>query len=94
MPMIWAVEKKVFYHILDMGFESVGIPIRVKFEFEIQDGALLPDSLCFESLYNQRAIANRYPGVKKQILEREIQKTVEREIQNYLQNCGYISENT
>jgi hypothetical protein len=78
MPMVWAVEKKVFYHILDMGFESVGIPIRVKFEFEFQDGALVPDSLCFESLY----------------MEREIQKTVEREIQNYLQNCGYISENT
>ncbi|MGD2188215.1 MAG: hypothetical protein PVI71_18950 [Desulfobacterales bacterium] len=92
--MVWVVEKKVFYHILDMGFESVGIPVRVKFEFDVKDGNFIPDSLSVESLYNQQAVVNRYPGVKKDSLERQIQKTVQREIRNYLQNCGYISENT
>jgi hypothetical protein len=52
--MVWVVEKKVFYHILDMGFESVGIPIRVKFEFEVKDGSFVPNSLTSESLYNQQ----------------------------------------
>ena len=90
--MVWIVEKKVFYHILDMGFESVGIPVRVKFEFDVKDGNFVSDSLSVESLYNQQAVVNRYPGVKKDLLEKEIQKTVQREIRNYLQNCGYISD--
>jgi hypothetical protein len=94
LPMVWVVEKKVFYHILDMGFESVGIPVRVKFEFDVQDGNFVPDSLSVESLYNQQAVVNRYPGVKKDSLEQQIQKTVQREIRNYLQTCGYVSENT
>lgn len=91
--MVWVVEKKIFYHLLDMGFESVGIPVRVKFEFDVQDGKLVADTLSFESLYNQQAVVNRYPGVKKDLLEKEIQKTVKREIRKYMQNCGYLSEN-
>ena len=91
--MVWVVEKKVFYHILDMGFESVGIPVRVKFEFDVQDGCFLPDSLSVELLYNQQAIERRYPSVKMDVLEKEVQTTINREIRNYLQNCGYINEN-
>ena len=86
--MVWVVEKKVFYHILDLGFESVGIPIRVKFEFEVKDGSFVPNSLTSESLYNQPVIVNRYPSVSKAKLEHEIQKTVQREIQKYLKSCG------
>ena len=91
--MVWVLEKKVFYHILDMGFESVGIPVRVKFEFDIKDGKLASGSLSFESLYNQLAVVNRYPAVKKDLLEKEIQHTVQRKIRKYLQKCGYISGN-
>ena len=91
--MVWVVEKKVFYHILDLGFESVGIPIRVKFEFEVKDGSFVPNSLTSESLFNQPAVANRYPSVRIDALESEIQKTVQREIQKYLKFSGYIKEN-
>jgi hypothetical protein len=91
--MVWVVEKKVFYHILDLGFESVGIPIRVKFEFEVKDGSFVPDSLTSESLFNQPAIAHRYPSVRRDTLNHEIQKTVQREIQKYLKFCGYVKEN-
>ena len=87
--MVWIVEKKIFYHILDMGFESVGIPVRVKFEFDVKDGKFVPDSLSVESLYNQQTVFNRYPSAKKDLLEKEIQKTVQREIRKYLQSCGY-----
>ena len=91
--MVWVVEKKIFYHILDLGFESVGIPVRVKFEFDVQKGAFVPDSLSVESLYNQPAIVKRYPGVNMDSLDNEIQRTVQREIRRYLRNCGYFSEN-
>ena len=89
--MVWVVEKKIFYHILDMGFESVGIPVRVKFEFDVQDGKFVADSLSVDTLYNRQAVVRRYPGVKVVSLDNEIQKTIQREIRNYLRGCGYIS---
>ncbi|MGD8961009.1 MAG: hypothetical protein PVF29_09055 [Desulfobacterales bacterium] len=89
--MVWVVEKKVFYHILDMGFESVGIPVRVKFQFDVQGGKFVPDSLSVDTLYNRREVVSRYPGVKVVSLDDEIQKTIQREIRSYLRSCGYIS---
>ena len=77
---------------MDMGFESLGIPVRLKFEFDVKKGAFVTDSLSFESLYNQPAIVKRFPGIKLALLDKEINKTVRREIQNYLQNYGYISD--
>lgn len=91
--MVWVVEKRIFYHILDMGFESVGIPVRVKFEFDVKEGTVVPDSLSVESLYNRQAVAKRYPSVNMDALDIEIQRTIHREIRSYLQNCGYIFKN-
>ncbi|UCE55415.1 MAG: hypothetical protein JSV31_08225 [Desulfobacterales bacterium] len=90
--MVWVVEKKVFYHILDLGFESVGIPIRVKFEFEVQDGSFVPDSLSTERLYNQQELERRYPNLKLDALEQDIEKTIHFEILKYLKNNGYLKE--
>jgi hypothetical protein len=62
--MVWVVEKMVIYHILDLGFESVGIPVRVKFEFEVQNGSFVPESLSTASLYNQQAVEKQYPHLR------------------------------
>ena len=88
--MVWMLEKKVFYHILDMGFESVGIPVRVKFEFEVQDGCFVPHSLSTEHLYNLQAVAKQYPQVKSEILENDIKKTIYQEIERYLIENGFL----
>jgi hypothetical protein len=88
--MVWLLEKKVFYHILDMGFESVGIPVRVKFEFEVQDGSFVPDSLSTEHLYNLPAVEKQYPRVKSEILESDIKKTIHQEIEKYLTDNGFL----
>jgi hypothetical protein len=90
--MVWAVEKKVIYHILDLGFESVGIPIRVKFEFEVQNGSYVPESLSTEHLYNQQAVEKQYPNVTLDVLEGDIKKTIHLEIQKYLKASGYLGE--
>jgi hypothetical protein len=61
--MVWLVEKKIFYHLFDLGFEGVEIPIRVKFEFEVREGALVPDSLSKNvHLYNRSALEKHYPN--------------------------------
>lgn len=90
--MVWVLEKKVFYHILDMGFESVGIPVRVKFEFEVQDGAFVRDSLSTEHLCNLQAVEKQYPHVKSDVLERDIENTIHREIEKYLIENEYLDK--
>ncbi len=87
--MVWIVEKKVFHHRIDLGFESIEISIRVKFEFEVRQGAFVPDSILVQSLYNKQALEKRYPKLKKELLESRINNTVKQGIHNYLKECGY-----
>ena len=87
---MWLVEKKIFYHLLDMGFERVRIPVRVKFEFEVKEGSMVSDSLSFETLYNRQALAKRYPLVDLDGLASEVEKTVRRNLFGYLNDCGYL----
>lgn len=90
--MVWLVEKKVFHYILDLGYEGAAIPIRVKFEFEVREGAIIPQSLKFTHLYNRKAILNRYPNVKSELLEQNIHKMVKLRIHEYLIQNGYLNE--
>ena len=92
--MVWLVDKKVFYHMIDLGFESINIPIRVKFEFEVKEGSLVPDSMAIDMLYNKQILERRYPQLKSELLDRSIHRTVKKRIHNYLLDCGYISEDT
>ena len=88
--MVWLLEKKIFHHILDLGYEGVAIPIRVKFEFEVRDGQFVPGSLKYELLYNKDALLNRYPNLDDKCLHKDVEKTVKKEINTYLQNDGYL----
>ncbi|MBW1696791.1 MAG: hypothetical protein JRH18_16955 [Deltaproteobacteria bacterium] len=91
--MVWMVEKKIFHHMIDLGFESVNIPIRVKFEFEIREGAVVPGSMVIHTLYNKQVLEKRYPHLKAQALEKSINETVKKRIRHYLIQCGYVYEN-
>lgn len=90
--MVWIAEKKVFYHFLDLGFESVEIPIRVKFEFKLTDGCLVPDSLSRDILYNRAALEKRYPDLDTFRLQRSIEEKVDQEILRYFKECGFLKE--
>ena len=90
--MVWLVEKKIFYHYLDLGYEGVAIPIRVKFEFDVREGAFVHESLRFEQLYNRQALLNRYPRLKSERLEQDICETVKMGIREYLVENGYLKD--
>jgi hypothetical protein len=90
--MIWLVEKKIFHHILDMGFERVQFPVRVKFEFEVLEGSFVPDTLTKEILYNQDAILKHYPKTKLSSLESAIEEMVENKILEFIRQCGLLSD--
>ena len=90
--MVWLAEKKVFHHFLDLGFERVEIPIRVKFEFRLINGCLDPDSLTREILYNRAALHKRYPDLDSLKLEKSIEEKVDKEIMAYCQDSGFLKE--
>ena len=91
--MVWVVEKKIVRHSLDAGFERVEIPVRVKFEFEVQEGVLVPSTLSKDILYNQKALQKHYPNLKLPSLHVTIEKTVENEIIKYFRQCGISRDN-
>ena len=90
--MVWVVEKKVFKHLVDLGFERLEIPIRVKFEFEVKEGTFVPDSLSIDTLYNRKILKNYYPQLNFDSLEKSIGRTVNKEIIKYMKNYGYLEE--
>ena len=92
--MVWVVEKKIMHYELDMGFERVDIPVRVKFEFEVREGAFVPDTLTKEILYNKNAIEKHYPKIELSSLDRGIGEMVEDEIMEYLRQCGLLPDET
>ena len=89
--MVWLVEKKVVHHLFDLGFEKVKIPIRVKFEFEVKEGAFVPESLSTHTLYNRKAIEVRYPKLNVASLNNSISKTVKKEIFKHIKECGFLN---
>ena len=90
--MVWLVDKKIIYHILDLGYERVKIPIRTKFEFEVREGVFVPGSLSIERLYNKDVLLNQFPNLQSELLEQDIDNTVKTQISNYLIDNGYLSK--
>ncbi|MEE9254526.1 MAG: hypothetical protein V3U43_06300 [Pseudomonadales bacterium] len=88
--MVWVVDKKVVRHLLETDVELVDIPIRVKFEFELDDGRLVADSLKLETLYNKALVCKRFPNVDGAWLDDEVQKTVDQAIDEHLRMEGYM----
>ena len=88
--MVWILEKMIVRHRLDLGFETVEIPIRVKFEFEIKEGAMIPNTLALQTLYNRKALQNRYPQLNLASVENAIETTVNNDILEYIEECGFL----
>ena len=88
--MVWLAEKKVVHHILGLGFERVDIPVRVKFEFEVENGSFVPNSLSTHTVYNRKALETRYPGLDVASLENSIEKTVKKEILEHLKQSRLL----
>ena len=75
---------------MDLGYEQVKIPVRVRFEFEVSAGAMVPGTLAYDRLFNPKALQSRYPEVQSEILESAIDATVKEGICRYLKKNGYL----
>ncbi len=89
--MLWAIDKKIVRYMLELEGQLVEIPIRVTFEYAIEDGALVDDTLTLKTLYNEAAVLKRFPSLNKQDLDEKISVSVRREIHEHLALAGYTS---
>lgn len=85
-------EKRVFRLVFDLGFKNVTIPVRVKLEFEVKEGTLVPDSITKNMLYNKQLLERRYPSLDQASFHRLIERKVDSEIQKYLHESGFIEK--
>ena len=90
--MVWAVEEMVVHVRLDCGVECVRVPVRAKFEFEVQDGLFVQDTLSFDILYNRKLLEKRYPQLDFTRVEMAIRETVQTTILKHIKRSeGTIS---
>lgn len=88
--MVWVIDKKVVRYLLQSESALAEIPIRVKIEFQLEDGQFVPDTLKLETLYNKKLVCKRFPGVDGEWLDGEIEKTVDQAIDEHLRMEGYM----
>ena len=86
--MLWAVDKIIVRHLLERDGVLAEIPIRVSFEYAVEDGELVADSLTLNTLFNEAAVLKHFPNLDKSELDQEIAATVQQEIREHLALSG------
>lgn len=87
--LIWIVDKKVIPHLIEQDGQLAEVPVRVKFEYAVEDGAVIDGSLSLEQLYNKQAVCRHFPGLDDAELDEAVQATVERAIDEHLAMEGF-----
>jgi hypothetical protein len=87
--LIWIVDKKVVPHLIQRDGQLAEVPVRVKFEYAVEDGAVIDGSLSHEQLYNKGAVCRHFPELDDGELDDAVQATVERAIDEHLALAGF-----
>ncbi len=90
--MIWVVDKKVVRHLVEQNGQLAEVPIRVSFEYAVEEGTVLDGTLSMKQLYNRDAVCRHFPNLDDERLDEEVQATVERAIDEHLALSGFTRE--
>ena len=88
MYVIWVVDKKVVRHLLTGEGLLAELPLRVSFEYAVESGVVVEGSLSIEVLYNCRSVSKRFPGIKEDVLNVEVEKTANDAVFEHLALSG------
>ena len=87
--MIWIVDKKVVPYLIESNGRLAEVPVRVSFEYAVEDGEVIDGSLSLNTLYNKGSVTRHFPGIDGEVLEEEVQATAERAVDEHLALCGF-----
>lgn len=87
--MIWVVDKKVVPHLIQEDGQLAEVPVRVSFEYAVEDGAVIDGTLSLRTLYNKRSVCKHFPRLDDEQLDDDVQATAERAIDEHLALSGF-----
>lgn len=89
--MLWVVDKKVIRHVIDAGSVLVEVPIRIRFEYCLRDEHFVDGTLKREFLYNRPELLRRFPRLREDVLDADVEGAVDRAIIEHLMFAGYAA---
>ena len=91
--MIFVSEKMIVKHTLDAEEAFVEIPLRITFEYALQDQRFMPGTMQRKVLYNLEPVLRRFNTVLREVLEAEIETTVDQALTEHLVYANQASAN-
>lgn len=88
--LIWVVEKKVVRHLIEQRGQLAEVPVRVSFEYAVDERTVVDGSLSLKTLYNKAAIHKHFPELDEDWVSDQVQATVNRAIDEHLAMSGFI----
>lgn len=86
--MIVVVDKKVVKHLVETGDGLLEIPVRVSYEYSLENHSFIEGSMKRDYLYNRPAVEKHFPRLDGDKLEQEIEATVDQSIEESLRYAG------
>jgi hypothetical protein len=65
------------------------VPVRVSFEYAVEDGAVIDGSVTLNTLYNKGSVCRHFPDIDDEQLDEDVQATAERAIDEHLALSGF-----
>jgi hypothetical protein len=90
--MLAVVDKKVVKHLANTGGALLEIPVRVSFQYNIDNGEFINSSMERKILYNQAAALRRLPRMDAQTLDEDIENTVDQMLIEHLRYAGHATD--
>lgn len=88
-PLIWIVDKTVVRHLIEEDGQLAEVPVRVSFEYAVEDGSVVDGSVSLDTLYNKRAVCSHFPELDDAQLDEDVQATAERAVDEHLALSGF-----
>ncbi|MBD3649048.1 MAG: hypothetical protein HUJ31_16710 [Pseudomonadales bacterium] len=88
--MVMVVDKKVVKHVVQTGDGLLEIPVRIKFEYEVQSARFVDGSMSREYLFNRQAVIKHFPRLDPDALDREIENVVDRCLEEHLRYARQV----
>jgi len=91
---MWVVDKKIVRHLIQRRGGLLELPVRVKYEYCVEDGVFRAGSLQRDVLYNADAVIKHIPELSKERLAADVLASVDRALEEELRFAGYLAGDT
>lgn len=89
--MLYVCDKKTVKHLVEYSETLMEIPVRVAFQYQLDEGLFVEGSMEKDVLYNERVALKRIPILSAEKLQAEIEQLVDQALVEHLRYAGQAS---